>query len=261
MDYRFLVYKEQPGVGYIALNNLQQKNSLSDEMSAELVALLTELNQRADIRVILLTAVGDAFSAGGDLKSFKTYAELSPPEHYLLLRQSLELFRCVNALHKPLIIGVNGAAFGGGVGLVATGHLAIASERAVFGLTEITLGLAPFIIYPFIKEAVGAKKALEMMLTAEKFKADKALEFGLVNKVVPSEQLEAELWQYGEQFSRLSPLTLDLALEIHKVNRGFDIDRMVEMMGVYRIISFTSEDLKEGISAFLQKRPADFQGR
>lgn len=261
MDYRFLIYKEKPGIGYIALNNPQQKNSLSDELSRELVALLTELNQRAEIRVILLTAVGDAFSAGGDLKSFQTNVELSPSEHYLLLRRSLALFKCLNALHKPLIIGVNGAAFGGGVGLVAAGHLAIASERAVFGLTEITLGLAPFIIYPFIKEAVGAKKALEMMLTAEKFKADKALEFGLVNKVVPSEQLEAELWQYGEQFSRLSPLTLDLALEIHKVNRGFDIDKMVEMMGVYRIISFTSQDLKEGISAFLQKRPADFQGR
>lgn len=260
MINNYLIYEEKAGIAYLKLNNPQQKNSLSDELNQEMVELLESLNERNDIKVIILSAVGDVFSAGGNLKAFEKDIELSPAQHYVRLRKSLDLFKSINALHKPLIIGVNGAAFGGGVGLVAAGHLAVASEQAVFGLTEINLGLAPFVIYPLIKEAVGSKKALELMLTAEKFTATQALEFGLVNKVVSAENLERTLWEYGERYARLSPLTLDLALKIHHLNRVMDLDKMLEIMGVYRIISFTSQDLKEGINSFMEKRPVNFMG-
>lgn len=260
MKCNYLIYEEKAGIAYLKLNNPQQKNSLTDELNEELAALFRSLNERDEVKVILLSAVGDVFSAGGNLKAFEKDIELSPAQHYLRLRKSLDLFKSINALHKPLIIGVNGPAFGGGVGLIAAGHLAVAADHAVFGLTEINLGLAPFVIYPFIKEAVGSKKALELMLTAEKFKASQALEFGLVNKVVPAENLERTLWEYGERFARLSSLSVDLALKIHSLNREVDLDKMVEMMGVYRIISFTSQDLKEGVNSFLEKRPANFSG-
>lgn len=260
MEYKYLLYEEKTGIGSIKFNNPKQKNSLSDEVTDELVGLLDSLNERNDIKVILLSAVGDTFSAGGDLKSFMTNTELSPSRHYVLLRKSLNLFKSMDALHKPLIIGVNGAAFGGGVGLVAAGHLAIAADNAVFGLTEINLSLAPFAIYPFIKEAVGSKKALELMLTAEKFSAGKALELGLVNKVVSAEDLDSTLWEYGERFAGLSPLAVDLVLKINKLNREVDLNKMLDIMGVYRIISFTSQDLKEGVASFLEKRPASFTG-
>ena len=260
MKSNYLIYEENAGIAYIKLNNPQQKNSLTDELTQEMVELFRSLNERNDIKVILLSAVGDVFSAGGNLKAFEKDIELSPAQHYLRLRKSLELFKSINVLHKPLIIGVNGPAFGGGVGLVAAGHLAVASDKAVFGLTEINLGLAPFVIYPMIKEAVGSKKALELMLTAEKFSATQALEFGLVNKVVPAESLERTLWEYGERYARLSSLSIDLALKIHNLNREVDFDKMAEIMGVYRIIAFTSQDLKEGINSFMEKRPAKFTG-
>ena len=260
MNYNYLIYEEKAGIAYIKLNNPRQRNCFSDELNDELVALLTGLNERDEIKVILLSAVGNVFSAGADLKAFEKDTELSPAQHYLILRKSLDLYKSINALHKPLIIGVNGSAYGGGVGLVAAAHLAVAADTAVFRLTEINLGLAPFVIYPFIKEALGSKKALELMLTAEKFDAGQALEFGLVNKIVPAESLESTLWTYGERFARLSSLSVDLALKIHHLNREVDFDRMVETMGVYRIIALTSQDLKEGINSFLEKRPADFKG-
>lgn len=260
MNYNYLLYEERAGIASIKLNNPRQKNSLTDELNEEMVTLLKSLNERDEIKVILLSAMGDVFSAGGNLKAFEKDIELSPAEHYLRLRKSLDLFKSINALHKPLIIGVNGPAFGGGVGLVAAAHLVVAAENAVFGLTEINLGLAPFVIYPFIKEALGGKKALELMLTAEKFSAVQALEFGLVNKVVSLENLERTLWEYGERFARLSSLSVDLALKIHHLNNEVDLEKMVDIMGVYRIISFTSHDLKEGINSFLEKRPANFSG-
>ncbi|AET69640.1 enoyl-CoA hydratase/carnithine racemase [Desulfosporosinus orientis DSM 765] len=260
MKCDYLIYEEKEGIAYLKLNNPQQKNSLTDELAGELTELLRGLNERDEIKVILLSAVGDVFSAGGNLKAFEKDIELSPAQHYVRLQKNLEIFKSINELHKPLIIGVNGAAFGGGVGLVAAGHLVVASDQAVFGLTEINLGLAPFVIYPIIKEAVGSKKALELMLTAERFTAKQALEFGLVNKVVPAETLEHTLWEFGERYVRLSPLTMDLALKIHNLNREVDLDKMMEIMGVYRIISFTSQDLKEGISSFREKRPANFTG-
>ncbi|KGK88959.1 enoyl-CoA hydratase [Desulfosporosinus sp. HMP52] len=255
-----LLYEEKEGIVFLKLNNPQRKNSLSDELAEELAALLRSLNERDEVKVILLSAMGDTFSAGGNLKAFEKDIELSPAQHYVRLRKNLEIFKSIHELHKPLIIGVNGAAFGGGVGLVAAGHLAVASDEAVFGLTEINLGLAPFVIYPMIKEAVGSKKALELMLTAEKFTAAQALEFGLVNKVVPGETLERTLWEFGRRYARLSPLTMDLGLKIHNLNREADLEKMMEIMGVYRIISFTSQDLKEGISSFMEKRPANFTG-
>lgn len=260
MNYNYLIYEENVGIAYIKLNNPQQKNSLTDELTLEMVELLGSLNERKDIKVILLSAVGNVFSAGGNLKAFEKDIELSPAQHYLRLRKSIELFKSINALHKPLVIGVNGPAFGGGVGLVAAAHLVVAADNAVFGLTEINLGLAPFVIYPYIKEAVGSKKALELMLTAEKLTAAQALEFGLVNKVVPAENLERTLWEYGERYARLSSLSIDLALKIHNLNREVDLDKMVEIMGVYRIIAFTSQDLKEGINSFMEKRSANFTG-
>lgn len=260
MNYNYLIYEEKAGIAYIKLNNPQQKNCLNDELSEELVALLRSLNERDEIKVILLSAVGDVFSAGANLKAFEKDVEVSPAQHYRRLRKSLDLFKSINALHKPLIIGVNGPTYGGGVGLVAAAHLAVAADNAVFRLTEINLGLAPFVIYPFIKEALGSKKALEAMLMAEKFNANQALEFGLVNKVVAPENLERTLWEYGERFAGLSSLSVDLALKIHNLNREVDIDKMVEIMGVYRIIAFTSQDLKEGINSFLEKRPANFKG-
>lgn len=260
MNYNYLIYEEKAGIAYIKLNNPRQRNCFSDELNDELVALLTGLNERDEIKVILLSAVGNVFSAGADLKAFEKDTELSPAQHYLILRKSLDLYKSINALHKPLIIGVNGSAYGGGVGLVAAAHLAVAADTAEFRLTEINLGLAPFVIYPFIKEALGSKKALELMLTAEKFDAGQALEFGLVNKVVSAESLESTLWAYGERFARLSSLSVDLALKIHHLNREVDFDKMVETMGVYRIIALTSRDLKEGINSFLEKRPADFKG-
>ena len=260
MNYNHLIYEEKDGIVYIKLNNPQQRNCLNDELNDELVALLRSLNERDEVKVILLSAVGDVFSSGANLKAFEKDTELSPAQHYLRLRNSLDLFKSINALHKPLIIGVNGSAYGGGVGLVAAEHLAVAADTAVFRLTEINLGLAPFVIYPFIKEALGSKKALELMLTAEKFNANQALEFGLVNKVVSAEDLESTLWAYGERFARLSSLSVDLALKIHDLNREVDLDKMVQTMGVYRIIAFTSRDLKEGINSFLEKRPANFKG-
>lgn len=261
MPYKAILYEQKGHIAKISLNLPEIKNPLTEQLAMELIEAVKKADQDETVRVIIITGNGNAFSAGGNLNEFKRNFEKSVPQLYDEGIKSNAIFRLGNEVRTPLIASVNGPALGGGTGLVAMSHIAIASDKAKLGLTELRLGLVPFVILPWVRRAVGERKVMEMMLTAQILSAEEAKEAHLVHRVVPHEKLEEETWKIAETISSYSPLAVRLALDAFYSTEQVDLTKSFDMLSTLRLISFCSEDLKEGASAFLEKRKPEWKGK
>lgn len=261
MSTSTVLYTVHEGIAKITLNMPEMRNPFTKQMVKELIAGLETADKDDSVRAIIITGNGSAFSAGGNLNEFKENFSKRVPELYWEGRESTRLFELGATLRTPLIASVNGPAFGGGCGLVAMCHLAIASERAKFGTTELRLGLIPFVILPWIRRAVGERKAMEMMLTADILPAERALEIGLIHRLTNAERLEADTWQLAKTVAAYSPLAVKLGIEAFRSTEQTDLLTSFAHLNTLRLVSFKSDDLKEGASAFLEKREPVWQGK
>ncbi|MCH6264359.1 enoyl-CoA hydratase/isomerase family protein [Neobacillus citreus] len=261
MAYESILYEEIENVAKITLNLPEMRNPLTQDSTRELTLAIREADQNPEIRAIILTGAGTAFSAGGNLNDFKKNFQKTAPELYFEGRESTELFKLGAEVTTPLIASVNGPALGGGTGLVAMCHLAIASTEAKLGLTELRLGLVPFVIMPWVRRSVGDRKMMELMLTAEIFTAEQAKEFNLVHRVVKPDELEAETMKLARQVASFSPLAVKLSLDAFFTTEQMDLLKSFDYLTTLRLVSFMSEDLKEGASAFLEKRRPNWAGK
>jgi len=173
---------------------------------------------------------------------------------------STELFRMGFKMTKPLIAAVNGHALGGGCGLVAMCHLAVASESAGFGTPEIKVGIFPFVIFPLLIRALGPRRSLEMALTGRSVGAAEAMEIGLINRVLPREDLLASALGLASDIAGRSPLVLRLGLNAFNTSMDMEINKAMDYLNTLRVIDFMSEDLREGAAAFIQKRAPQWKG-
>lgn len=260
-SYETILYEEMEHVAVIRLNIPEMRNPLTLEMCEELVHAIRTADNKEEIRAILLTGNGKAFSAGADIKGFQGNLNKSVPELYQEGLESTELFKMGATVKTPIIAAVNGAALGGGAGLIAMSHLAIASDRAKIGLTELNIGIVPFVIMPLVRRAVGDRRLLQMMLTAEVYSAEEARELQLVHQVVPHDQLEEEAWKLVRRVASFSPLAVRLSLESFYLTEQVDLLKSMDLLSMMRIVSFQSEDLKEGAMAFLEKRSPEWTGK
>jgi len=162
---------------------------------------------------------------------------------------------------KPLIAAVNGHAMGGGCGLAAMCHMVIASEKAKFGTPEIKVGIFPFVIFPLIIRAVGPRRALEMAIVGQPLGAAEALEAGLANKVLPAGELLDGTIKLASDLASRSPLVMKLGLNAYNTIMDMEVNKAMDYLNTLRVIDFMSEDLKEGASAFIQKRAPEWKGR
>lgn len=261
MEFQTIVYEVTEHIAKITLNIPEKRNPLTIKLTEDLMNAIKKADEDPIVRVIILTGAGDAFCAGGDLNEFKENLTKETPALFEEGLATTELFKLPAILRTPIIASVNGAALGGGAGLVAMSHLAIASEKAKLGLTELNLGLVPFVIFPWVRRAVGNRRAMEMMLTAEIIDAKKAGEDGLVHRVVPHEKLEEETLKIANRIATHSPLAVRLAMETYFNTEQMDFMKSFDYLSTLRIVSFQSEDLKEGASAFLEKRKPNWQGK
>lgn len=261
MGYETVKYEQTGHIVKITLNLPEQRNPLTEQLTKDLVQAIRRADNDEVIRAIIVTGEGKAFSAGGNLNEFKKNFEKSVPDLYDEGIKSNALFRLGTEVATPIISSVNGAALGGGTGFVAMSHIAIASDQAKLGLTELRLGIAPFAILPWVRRAVGERRVMEMMLTAEILSAKEAEELNLVHRVVPHDQLEEETWKVAETISSYSPMAVRLALDAFYSTEQVDLDKSFDMLSTLRLVSFRSEDVKEGASAFLEKRQPLWQGR
>lgn len=247
------------GVTTLTLDRPKIHNAFDDLLIDELIDTLRTLEEDDAVRVVVLTGAGASFSAGADLGWMKRMAQASEKENRKDARQLAKLMRVLNHLDKPTIARVNGAALGGGVGLVACCDIAIASSEARFGLTETRLGLVPAVISPYVIDAIGTRHARRLFLTAQVFGADEALRIGLVHAVVPANELDAAVDAEIERLQMAGPAaTLEAKRLVQriqhpdgKLRRALD-ESNAELIAALRV----SAEGQEGLNAFFERRPA-----
>lgn len=260
MGYEQIAVEQRGRIAVIALNRPEKRNSLSEQMSGELITALKDADRDDAVGAVVITGKGKAFCAGGDLGDFSQMISKTAPAIHREGRESTELFKMGLHLSKPLIAGINGPAMGGGLGLAAMCHLAVASENAQFGTPEIKMGIFPFVVFPLLIRAVGPRKALAMALTGETLDAGQALELGLVHKVAPAGSLEEEVLNLAGQVAEYSPLVLRLGLNAFNTVMDMEFSKAMDYLNTIRVIDFMSQDLKEGATAFLEKRRPLWKG-
>lgn len=257
MSYQNLLLEKRDKIGWLTINRPNQLNALNKATIEELNQALTELDKEGDIRVVILTGSGEkAFVAGADIKEFADY-NIDQGTELAAKGQEL-LFDMVENMSKPVIAAVNGFALGGGLELAMSCHLRVASDNARMGLPETSLGVIPgYGGTQRLASLVGRGRAMEMIVTAEMVKAARAHEMGLVNHVVEQKDLLAKCEEIAQKVIKNSPMAIHSAIQ--SVNAGYrsGIDGYkveIEEFGK----CFGTSDFREGTTAFLEKRKADF---
>ena len=244
-------------VARIALNRPDVHNAFDDALIAELTTALATLDRDANVRAVVLTGSGASFSAGADLNWMRRMAAASEAENRADAERLAALMRSLNFLSKPTIARVNGAAYGGGVGLVACCDIAIAAETAKFGLTEVKLGLVPAVISPYVVAAIGARHARRLFVTGEIFDAPEAARIGLVHRAVAVAELDAAVDEALAALAKGGPTAQSeakqLALRVGGMTRQSAERADVENAALIARLRVSAEG-QEGLGAFLDKR-------
>ncbi|MBF7082267.1 enoyl-CoA hydratase/isomerase family protein [Desulfallas sp. Bu1-1] len=261
MNYEQVAVEQEGRVMMVSMNRPEKRNALSEKMTAELITALEEACADPDVGAVVLTGKGQAFCAGADLADFSGMAAKTAPVLHLEGAASTELFKMGQKMTKPLIAAVNGPAMGGGCGLVAMCHLAVASEKAKFGTPEIRVGIFPFVIFPLLARAVGPRRALEMALTGRSLDAAEAEATGLVHRVFAEADFQRKTLELATELAERSPLVMRLGLNAFYTSTDMEINKAFDYLNTLRVIDFLSEDLREGAMAFIQKRPPRWKGR
>jgi enoyl-CoA hydratase len=263
MPYETLIYEPKDRIGYVTLNRPRILNAQSPEMFDELAQVFGEIKHDPGVGVVILTGAGDrAFCAGADINYLKQLAQTTPMAAKTFVQKNRLALGAIEHLGKPVIAAVNGFALGGGCELAMACHIRLAADSARFGQPEINLGLFPGAGgTQRLPRLVGKGIALEMMLTGEAISAQEAYRVGLVNKVVPAAELMATAEKLAQQILSKAPLAVGVILEA--VQHGMEMTLAEGLQleeNLFGIICGT-EDMREGTAAFLDKRPANFQGK
>jgi len=249
----YKVVKDGP-VAKLTLSNPEKHNAFDDELIKGLTGAFTLLDADPDVRVVILAAEGKIFSAGADLNWMKRMATYGYDENLHDTKALAEMLRVMNFMQKPLIGLVQGAAYGGGVGLAAVCDIVLATPKASFCLSEVKLGLMPAAISPYVVAAIGARAARRYFLTAERFDAETALQLGLVHELVQAEALHLRERELVKMLLSNGPKAIaaakDLIVAVDK-----PITAEVIALTATRICDIrASDEGQEGLSAFLEKR-------
>ena len=250
----------QAPIARVTLNRPEKRNPIGPLTIGELIHALEHARDDQAVHAIVLTGAGKAFSAGGDLsmmsgKGGETGESVAAP------RPLVDLFPTMHGLGKPIIAMVNGHALAGGLGLMVACDLAVASDRATFGVTEIKVGLWPMMITAEIVRNIGRKKTLELMLTGKRISAAEAESIGLINRVVPHDELESQTMELAREIASRSPAAVALGLRSFYHTQDMDLGEGLRYLESELAKVLALEDAAEGIMAFLQKRAPRWKGR
>ena len=244
------------GIATVRMNRPDVHNAFDDHLIAELTTELRRLDQAPEVRVVVLAASGKSFSAGADLNWMQRMAKYSEAENLRDAVAMAGLMRTLHGMHKPTIARVQGAAFGGGVGLVACCDIAVAAAEASFSLSEVRLGLIPSVISPYVIAAIGEREARRYFLTAERFGAEEARRIGLVHEVTTGDRLDEAVKNFADHLVKGGPNALAAAKKLIADVARRPLDDALMEETARRIASIrVSQEGREGLSAFLEKSP------
>jgi methylglutaconyl-CoA hydratase len=256
MNYQFLTTKRDDRVEYLTLNRPDVRNAFNAEMIGELLAWATTFKTNADgVRAVVITGAGKAFCAGADAAWLAKIATHSEEENVRDATTTSNMFRALDELPVPVIGRVQGAAIGGGAGLVAVCDIAIAADDAVFGFTEVKLGIVPAVISPFVLAKIGPSAARELFVTGARFPAPRAYKMDLVHAVVPASELDETIGRYVAEIVSGAPEAIAAAKTLIR-----DVTNATSAAGATAVTAKAlasrraSAEGQEGLNAFLQKR-------
>lgn len=260
MAYQTIDYTVEDNLAEVVLDQPEKHNPLSKEASEELLEALERAEDDDRVHTVYLTGAGDSFSAGGDIEEFTGFETKRATEIFSEGEATADLFKRLSTYEKPVVGGINGSALGGGVGLVAACHITYASRDALFGTTEITLGLFPLVILPALRSTVGDQTALELALTGKRISADEAADIGLVTSVVSEDSLQDQARGAAREIANWSPLATSLGLQVFQETADMPPERAIDVLNAYRVLFYKSHDLNEGARAFLENRDPQWKG-
>jgi enoyl-CoA hydratase len=255
-----VLYDVDGAVATVTLNRPDQRNAVASQTLRELRSALSTAKDDAGVRTVILTGAGEkAFCAGADLAGFA--GDTGETERHRERGLFVDLFLDMQRLGKPIIGCINGHALAGGLGLALSCDLLVAADTAMFGTPEIRVGVWPMMIMSIVVRNIGRKRALQLFMTGERIDAKTALDWGAVNRVVPASKVRANAAAWASELARWSPLIMRLGRDAFYDIDGLDFEAALRHLQSELTVVSLSEDSREGVMAFLEKREPNFKGR
>jgi enoyl-CoA hydratase len=258
--YKTLIYEKKDNIGLLTINRPEKLNALSNELIEELARFLDAVQSDGEIRVLVITGAGEkAFVAGADIQELVDRDAILGRQ---VSRTRQEVFSRIENLPIPVIAAVNGYALGGGLELALACSIRICSEKAQFGAPEVKLGIIPGDGgTQRLPRLVGLGRAMEMILTGDFIDAQEAFRIGLVNQVISHDELMNRAMGLAEKIAKRPPLAVRYAKEAVNRSQEGDTDSGYALESYLHALTCTTEDKKEGVQAFLEKRKGTFKGK
>jgi methylglutaconyl-CoA hydratase len=260
MNHKTIQVGGDARVAIITLNRPEKRNAISYELIDDLLQALDEI-KRSSALVLILTGAGKAFCSGMDLDDLKQLLGRTPEQNIKDSETMAKLFRSLYDFPKPTIAAVNGAAIAGGCGLATLCDFTLAIPDAKFGYTEVRIGFIPAIVSTFLLRQVGEKQARDLLLTGRIITAEEAHRLGMVNEVVSPEQLLPRAREIAEQLVENSPASIACTKRLLSDLRGHDLNAQLQLAVKENAAIRSTQDFREGISSFLEKRKAQWSGK
>jgi methylglutaconyl-CoA hydratase len=259
--YQHLITRRDGAVEHLILNRPDVRNAFNEQVIAELTAWAAATREAAaqrDVRVVVLSGAGKTFCAGADVTWMSRTVEFTEEENLRDAMAMSQMFGALDALPVPLVCRVQGAALGGGAGLAAVCDIVVAEEDALFGFTEVKLGILPAVISPFALAKIGRSAARELFLTGARFPAARAREIGLVHTVVPAAELDSVIERYVSELLTAGPEAIAAAKALIPEVWGRSVPEAMPITAAAIAGRRVSKEGQEGLRAFLQKRAASW---
>ena len=253
-------YDVADGVATITLDQPETRNALSDELLDDLIEAFELARDDDGVRCVVLTSSHDkVFSSGGDLAGFA--AEVPLAHKHQAIERFPRLFRLIGGLGKPVLCAANGHVLAGALGLALACDLILAREGVRFGTPEINVGVFPFMIMALIYRNVGRKKTNELLLLGEQISAEEAERIGLVNRVAPAEEFDAAVADWAQRLAAKSPVLMRMGKDAMFRQQDMALADALEYLRAQLALAFATDDIQEGVRAFMDKRDPVWSGR
>jgi methylglutaconyl-CoA hydratase len=259
VEYSTLKFERDAKIATITLNRPEKRNAISTPMIEDIFGALNAAQADSAIRVVILTGAGKTFCSGMDLETLQAIADQSPDENLADSRRMSRMFQLVYGFPKPLITAVNGAAIAGGCGLATLSDFTVTAPEAKFGYTEVRIGFIPALVSVMLRRQVGEKHARDLLLTGRIIDAAEAFRLGLVNEIVPLEDLMKRAHEVAMMFVESSPVSLAMTKRL-LISHDNRMHEELELATQENARIRGTQDFREGLASFLEKRKPKWCG-